>query len=105
VGLRRRMRQLERRAEKGLSSFELRDGSTYRYDLREVGLELFAYGLDQDADLERVEFYRMLKEAKDPRAAVEPLRPRGSTIDETWLDPVVLAEEIIDSRQTHEDRF
>jgi hypothetical protein len=83
MGLRGWIKRLERGASEGLASFELLDGSTYRYDPLETHRELFLHAYDLqlgDADKwpQPPELYRKMCEAKDPAAALERLRPENS---------------------------
>jgi len=98
MGLRDWLKRIERDAREGYLSFQLRDGSTYHYDPREVGLALFVYGCDLDPDTEEPEFVSKVKQARDPIKALEPFRPRNE--QDAWFDPIVLIEDI---PEAHED--
>jgi hypothetical protein len=80
MGLRGKLRRLERDAREELESFELLDGSTYYYDRLETYKELFLHAYDVqlgDADKwpEPPEVYRKMCEAKDPAAVLERFIP------------------------------
>ena len=80
MGLRNRIKRLERNASEDLASFELLDGSTYYYDRLETYKELFLHAYDvQLGDAEKwtepPEIYRKICEAKDPDAVLERFRP------------------------------
>jgi hypothetical protein len=83
MGLRGWLKRLERGASEDLASFELLDGSTYRYDPLETYKELFLHAYDVqlgEADKwpQPPELYRKMCEAKDPAAVLERLRPENS---------------------------
>ncbi len=80
MGLKDKVRCLERRAWEDLDSFELLDGSTFYYDRLETYKELFLHAYDVqlgDADKwpEPPEVYRRMCEAKDPAEVLERFRP------------------------------
>ena len=67
MGLRNRIKRLERDASEDLASFELLDGSTYYFDRLETYKELFLHAYDVqlgDADKwpEPPEIYRKMRE-------------------------------------------
>jgi hypothetical protein len=79
VGLRDRIRRLERAARGSLGSFELETGKRYWYEPMEAGKALFLFGVDcgrADYVAERPEppeIVEALVRAKDRRAAFETL--------------------------------
>jgi hypothetical protein len=80
MGLRGKLRRLERDAREELESFELLDGSTYYYDRLETYKELFLHAYDVqlgDADKwpEPPEVYRKMCQAKDPAVVLERFKP------------------------------
>jgi hypothetical protein len=82
LGLRGWLKRLERGASEDLASFELLDGSIYRYNPLETHKELFlhAYSLqlgESDKWPQPPEIYRKLCQAKDPAAALERLQPEN----------------------------
>lgn len=83
MGLRGWLKRLERGAAEDLASFELLDGSTYRYDPLETYRELFLHAYDLQLGMgdkwpEPPEIYRKICEARDPAAVLERLRPENS---------------------------
>jgi len=77
MAIRDRLRRLEKAMEGNLSSIELADGTTYRYNGDELWLELLKYWpFSLRADYEGVvrpeppEIFVMLARARDRRAAV-----------------------------------
>ena len=80
IGLRGWLKKLERAASEDLESFELLDGTYYRYDRLETYKELFLHGYDVllgDADKwpEPPEIYLKMCVAKDPAAVLERFKP------------------------------
>lgn len=80
MGLRNRIKRLERDTSEDLASFELLDGSTYYFDRLETYKELFLHAYDVqlgDADKwpEPPEIYRNMCEARCPAAILERLKP------------------------------
>jgi hypothetical protein len=79
MGLRGRVRRLERHANEGLESFELLDGSLYYYDRLETYKELFLHACDLQLGKgewpEPPEVYRKMCEAKDPAEVLEKFKP------------------------------
>jgi len=80
MGLRDKLRRLQKAAEGELESFELLDGSRYYYDTMETAKELFLHSYD--CHLGRPwpaklvpQIYLAVCEAKDPAAALERLVP------------------------------
>jgi hypothetical protein len=79
VGLRDKVRALERMAQDQVASFELEDGSRYYYDADEVRKEVFLHGLDclragsLEAWPEAPVGYRKMCEARDPAVVLERL--------------------------------
>ena len=76
------MKRLERGASEDLASFQLLDGSTYRYDRLETYRELFLHGYALQLGMgdkwpAPPEIYRKICEAKDPAAALEQFRPEN----------------------------
>jgi hypothetical protein len=80
MGLRGKLRHLERAASEDLESFELLDGSTYYHDRVETYKELFMHAYDVqlgDADKwpEPPEVYRKMCQAGDVAAVLERFKP------------------------------
>ena len=80
MGLRNRIKRLERNASEDLASFELLDGSTYYFDRLETYNELFLHAYyvqlgDADKWPEPPEIYRNMCEAGCPAAILERLKP------------------------------
>ena len=75
MGLRDKMRALERMAQEHVRSFELADGSRYYYDPMEVFKAVFLHGIKcLGADWpEPPEVYVKMCEARDPAALLESL--------------------------------
>jgi hypothetical protein len=77
VGLRDKMRALERMAQDHVRSFELVDGSHYYYDLMEVYKEVFLHGIKCLGAAENwpepPEVYVKMCEARDLAALLERL--------------------------------
>jgi hypothetical protein len=95
MGLRDKMKRLERTASEDLESFELLDGSTYFCNRLETHEELFMYAYDVqlgDADkwAEPPEVYRKMCEARDPTAVLERFKPENPT--RAFVDPTSLFE-------------
>jgi hypothetical protein len=106
LGLRDSVKRLEKRAFADGGRIRLKDGSIYRYDAMEAGGELWAYciGLlrvkyDYEMPPEP-EILRMIRAAKDPRAAMQPFRPDAP--ERAFVDPGLLLQ---DDPETSEDRF
>jgi len=80
MGLRDKLRRLQKAAEGELESFELLDGSRYYYDTIETARELFLHSYDchlgspWPAKLVP-EIYLAVCEARDPAAVLERLAP------------------------------
>jgi hypothetical protein len=77
------MKRLERGASEDLASFQLLDGSTYRYDRLETYRELFLHGYALQLGMgdnwpEPPEIFRKLLQAKDAAAALERFMPENS---------------------------
>ena len=82
MAIRDRLRRLEAAMEGNLSSIELADGTTYRYNRDELWLELLKYrSASMRADYHRKvrpeppEIFVMLARARDRRSAVTRLWP------------------------------
>lgn len=81
MGLRDKVRALERMARGHVATFELRDGSRFYYDSGEVYKEVFLHGINcLKADSlsewpEPLEVYLKMCEAKDPAAVLERFAP------------------------------
>src|SRR5215211_1277388 len=82
MAIRDRLRRLEKAMEGNLSSIELADGTTYRYNGDELWLELLKYKFSSmRADYQGVvrpeppEIFVMLARARDRRAAVTRVWP------------------------------
>jgi hypothetical protein len=77
VGLRDKMRALERMAQDHVRSFELADGSRYYCDPMEVYKAVFLHGMKcLGADWpEPPEVYLKMCEARDPAAVLERFAP------------------------------
>jgi hypothetical protein len=96
MGLRRRLKRLERAARGNLASFELLDGTRFYYNPQT--LELFSHWYDcltagnPDKWPEPPEAVRKVTKAKDPRAALESIRG-GGTLDVIPYDPEALTTE------------
>jgi hypothetical protein len=102
MGLRGKLRHLERAASEDLASFELLDGSTYYYDRMETYKELFMHACDVqlgDADKwpEPPEVYRKMCEARNPAEVLQQFKledPERAFVNLTELyDTDVLVRE------------
>src|SRR5215211_803831 len=86
MGLRDKLRRLQKAAEGELESFELLDGSRFYYDTIETAKELFLHSYD--CQLGRPwpaklvpQIYLAVCEAKDPAAVLERLMPSDKFVD------------------------
>jgi hypothetical protein len=82
VGLRDKLRRLQRAAEDELENFELLDGSRYYYDPPEAAKEIFLHSLDCGRGCAwpgeaTPEIYLAVCEANDPPAVLERFAPSG----------------------------
>src|SRR5919199_1623203 len=84
--IRNLLRRLEKSAEGSADYFELADGSRHWFDPGQVGMDIFMHGSESiragfrdEGRPEPPEILRALTRAKDRRAAVEKLYPKGST--------------------------
>jgi hypothetical protein len=82
MGLRDKVKRLERASREDLASFELLDGSRFYYDPIETAKDLFLHSLDcglgrdrSFAGAEVPEIYLAVCKAKDPDAVLEQLVP------------------------------
>ena len=98
MGIRDRLRRLQRAAQVQLEYIELEDGTRYWYDPAEVGTEVFMHGVDSlQADFageprpDPPEILQAITRAKDRRGAVERLYPQG-TLALMAYDPEALAK-------------
>jgi hypothetical protein len=85
VGIRDRLRRLQKAAQGHLECLELEDGGRYWYNPAEVGTEVFMHGVNSlHADFEGKprpdppEILQAIARARDRCQAVERLYPRGS---------------------------
>jgi hypothetical protein len=98
MGLRGRLRRLERDAREDLASFELLDGSIYYYDRLETYKELFLHAYDVqlgDADKwpEPPEVYRKMCEARDPGEVLERFKPEDP--QRAFVNPAELYDTVV----------
>jgi hypothetical protein len=95
MGLRGRLRRIERTSRDELTSFELRDGSRYYYNPTSATLFMHWYDCigagNPDSWPEPPEVVRKLTEAKDPRAALAQVMGDGD--DYLTYDPEILINE------------
>lgn len=87
------LRRLEKRI--GHNSFELKDGSTYRYDFDEAVGDLFTYCVeswtaDEASEPEVPPILQAIRRARDPEAAMQPFRPEKTTEAGAFVDPLLL---------------
>jgi hypothetical protein len=79
MGLRGKLKRLERHASEDFESFELLDGSTYYYDRLETYKELFLHACDLQLGKgewpEPPEVYRKMCEARDVAKVLERFKP------------------------------
>jgi|SRR5215218_426874 len=104
MGLRSRLKRLEREASEDLESFELLDGSRYYYDPLETYKEQFLHALDVllgDADKwdEPPEIYRKICEAKDPAAVIEQLESENPQVSLVNVAELFDAEALVHERR------
>ena len=98
MGIRDKVRRLEKAAEGELESFELLDGSRFYYDPMEAAKELFLHGYDCAlgcAVSEVPDIYLAVCKAKDPAAILERLVPsdKAAWFTELPYDRDVLVSE------------
>jgi len=93
------MKRLEKRA--GRNSFELKDGTSYRYDFDEAVGDLFVYCVelwtaDEASEASEPEVppsLQAIRNARDPVAAMQPFRPVNTTGAGAFVDPVLLLQD------------
>jgi hypothetical protein len=91
------LRRLQQRSS-SLSSFPLAAGGRYYYDYDAISGQVWAYALGfmirnkYGVDVgEEPEILQMIRQAEDPRAAIERFRPDDPS--KALVDPIVLLEE------------
>ena len=93
------MKRLEKRAER--NSFELKDGTSYRYDFDEAVGDLFVYCVelwtaDEASEASEPEVppsLQAIRNARDPTEAMEPFRPQNRRGAGAFLDPILLIQD------------
>jgi hypothetical protein len=84
MGLKAKLAQLRRKANEGLDSFELLDGSSYWFDKMEAFEEMWLHAYDvqlgdarEPAAEATPQIWLKICEAKDPAAVLERFRPEN----------------------------
>ena len=92
MALRSWVKRLEHDARGDVDSFELLDGTIFRYDRRQTNKELYLHAFDLQLGVsewsEPPEIYLKICQAKDPQAALKQLRPEDP--QRAFVNPAAL---------------